>query len=493
MRQLCSLEVGFDVAEGKQYDIAIIGGGPGGYVAAIRAAQLGAQVALIEKERVGGMCLIWGCIPTKALVHQSDLYLEMQRAGEFGIDVGGPLKVNFPRMMTRKDEVVETLVSGVEALVKAHKIDVFPGVGTILAPGRVRVTPSVYHPETRPGEVQARNLIIATGSLPSVVPIPGHDLPGVVNARGLLDIKKQPQSLVVIGASVVGVEFASIFAALGTQVSLLGRRTFLKDAEEQLARRYRPLLGRQGVKIDIGLEFRRIVQTDGGRLRVEYEKGGQALAAEGDLVLSSTGHTPFTAELGLENVGLASEDKAVAVNEYLETKVPGIYAIGDVTAICMLAHVASHQGITAVHNALGERRAMDYRVVPNCIYTNPEIAGVGLTERQAKEAGIDYVVSRFPFNINGRALGMGATEGQVRMICAREDRDRGGKVLGVHIMGPRASDVIAEAALAMQLGATAADIAHTIHAHPTLPEAVMEAAMGQREGAIHYQKMGREA
>jgi len=477
------------VAEDRLYDIAVIGGGPGGYVAAIRAAQLGAHVALIEKERVGGMCLNWGCIPTKALVHQAELFTEIKRAGEFGIDVGGPIGVNFARMMARKAEVVETLVSGVEALVRNHKIDLYPGVGTILEPSRVRVAPSVYHPDTAPAEVRAKKLIIATGSMPVAVPIPGHDLPGVVNARGLLDIREQPKSLVVIGASVVGVEFASIFAALGTQVTLLGRKTFLKDVDDQLAKRYRAMLARQGVKVEIGIEFKRIVHTDAGRLRVEYERAGQPLAAEGDLVLSSTGHAPFTAELGLENVGVAVERGAIRVNEYLETSVPGIYAIGDVTGIFMLAHVASHQGIAAVHNALGRREAMDYRVVPNCVFTMPEIAGVGLTEAQARAEGIDYVASRFPFNINGRALGMGATEGQVRMIAERGPDGKGGRVLGVHIMGPHASDLIAEAALAMRLGATAVDIAHTIHAHPTLPEAMMEAAMGLDEGSIHYQKV----
>jgi len=477
------------VAEDRLYDIAVIGGGPGGYVAAIRAAQLGAHVALIEKERVGGMCLNWGCIPTKALVHQAELFTEIKRAGEFGIDVGGPIGVNFARMMARKAEVVETLVSGVEALVRNHKIDLYPGVGTILEPSRVRVAPSVYHPDTAPAEVRAKKLIIATGSMPVAAPIPGHDLPGVVNARGLLDIREQPKSLVVIGASVVGVEFASIFAALGTQVTLLGRKTFLKDVDDQLAKRYRAMLARQGVKVEIGIEFKRIVQTDTGRLRVEYERAGQPLAAEGDLVLSSTGHAPFTAELGLENVGVAVERGAIRVNEYLETSVPGIYAIGDVTGIFMLAHVASHQGIAAVHNALGRREAMDYRVVPNCVFTMPEIAGVGLTEAQARAEGIDYLASRFPFNINGRALGMGATEGQVRMIAERGPDGKGGKVLGVHIMGPHASDLIAEAALAMRLGATAADIAHTIHAHPTLPETMMEAAMGLDEGSIHFQKV----
>jgi len=477
------------VAEDKLYDVAVIGGGPGGYVAAIRAAQLGAKVALIEKERVGGMCLNWGCIPTKALVHQAELYTEIKRAGGFGIDIGGPVTVNFARMMARKAEVVETLVSGVEALVRNNKIALYPGVGTILTPSRVRVTPSVYHPDTPPAEVQAKALIIATGSMPMAAPIPGHGLPGVVNARGLLDITTQPESFVVIGASVVGVEFASIFAALGSKVTLLGRKTFLKDVDEQLAKRYRAMLGRQGIKVDIGIEFKQIVQTGAGRLRVEYERGGQPQAAEGDLVLSSTGHAPFTDELGLDNVGVALERGRIKVNEYLETSVPGIYAIGDVTGIYMLAHVASHQGLVAVANALGGHEAMDYAVVPNCVFTMPEIAGIGLTEAQAKAAGMAYVASRFPFSVNGRALGMGAPEGQVRMIAEREADGKGGRVLGVSIMGPHASDLIAEAGLAMRVGATAADIANTIHAHPTLPEAVMEAAMGLREGAVHYQRI----
>ena len=478
------------MADDKHYDVAIIGAGPGGYVAAIRAAQLGGSVALIEKERGGGMCMNWGCIPTMALVHQADLFGVMRHAADYGIDLDGPVRVNFARMMARKGQVVDTLVGGVEALLRAYKVDAYPGVGTILEPGVIEISPSSYHPDAPAVRVRARSLIIATGSLPVAAPLEGNDLPGVVNARGLLDITTQPADLVVIGASVVGVEFASIFAALGTRVTLLGRRTFLKDAEEQLARRYRSLLARQGVKIDIGIDFRRIVRTEAGRLRVEYERGGQAQAVEGDVVLASTGHAPVTSDLGAENVGLAMQNGRILVDERMATNVPGIYAIGDVTGIIMLAHVASHQGIVAAHNAMGRPMTMDYRVVPNCIYTSPEIAGVGLTERQAKERGLETVVGRFPFNVNGRALGMGQTEGQVRMVCAREADGTGGKVLGVHIMGPRASDLIAEAALAIQLGATAEDIAHTIHQHPTLPEAVMEAAMGVREGAIHYQKVG---
>ncbi len=473
------------MAESVLYDVAIIGGGPGGYVAAIRAAQLGARVALIEKERVGGMCLNWGCIPTKALAHQAELYAEIKRAGELGIDVAGAISVNYPRMAARRAKVVETLVGGVESLVKNHKIDVYPGVGSIVDPTRVHVTPSAGHPGAAPADVRAKKLIIATGSMPIDVPIPGRDLPGMVNARSLMDVAALPRALVIIGAGVVGVEFGSIFSALGAQVTLLDMKFFLAGVEEQLAARHRAMLARRGIKIEIGVEVRQVAQTPEGRLSVEYVRGGQPQAVVGDLVLSSIGHRPYTAGLGLENVGVKVERSAVMVNEYMETNVPGIYAVGDVTARYMLAHVASHQGIVAVHNALGGREAMDYRVVPNCVFTMPEIAGVGLTEAQAKAQGVAYVAGRFPFNVNGRAVGMDATEGQVRMLA---EPGKGGKVLGVHIMGPHASDLIAEAALAMRLGATAADIANTIHAHPTLPEAVMEAAMGLGEGAIHFQK-----
>ncbi len=476
-------------AENTMYDVAVIGGGPGGYVAAIRAAQLGARVALIERERLGGMCLNWGCIPTKALAHQAELYVEMKRAGEFGVDVQGALSVNFARMMARRAETVARLVSGVEALVRGHKIDLYPGLGTVLGLGRVRVTPSVRDAEGAATEVQAKALILATGSLPRPVPVPGHDLPGVVNARDLGTIAQRPQSLVVIGASVVGVELGSIFAALGSQVTLLDLVAFLKDVDEELARRYRTLLAQRGVQIDIGVEVQRISETGEGRLQVEYVRGGQAQAVVGDLVLSAVGLAPCTAGLGLENVGVRTERGAIAVDEHLRTNVPGIYAVGDVTGVCMLAHVASHQGMVAAQNALGGREAMDYSVVPSCVFTMPEIAGVGLTEAQAKARGIDCVVSRFPFSANGRAVGMGAGEGQVRMIAERGPGGRGGRVLGVHIMGPHASDLIAEAALAMRLGATAADIANTIHAHPTLPEAVMEAAMALGEGAIHYRRL----
>ncbi|MBC7225194.1 MAG: FAD-dependent oxidoreductase, partial [Anaerolineae bacterium] len=286
--------------------------------------------------------------------------------------------------------------------------------------------------------------------------------------------------------SVVGMEFASIFHALGTKVTVVGRRTFLKDADPQLAKRFKSIIRRAGVPAIIGVQFRQIVQTDEGKLRVEWERNGKVESAEGDLVLLSTGRWPYTADLGLERVGVATEGRAIRVNEFLETNVPGIYAIGDVSSRYQLAHVASYEGEIAVQNALGARIAVDYRAVPACIFTMPELASVGLTEEEAKEQGIEVEVARFPYAVNGRALGMGQTEGQIRLVVEKGT----GIVLGMHILGARASDLIAEGALAIQHRLTARDIAETIHAHPTLPEIVMEAAKAAAYGeAIHYRKV----
>jgi len=466
------------------YDIAIIGGGPGGYVAAIRAAQLGARVALIERDRVGGTCLNRGCIPTKAMVHDAEL-VRAATSGEFGLVAEGGWRVDFERLMARKRAVVDVLVEGVVRLMKAHRIAVLAGTGHILRPGLVQVT--------GPGgdtQVAARAIIIATGSVAAPAPIPGADLPGVLDSDALLELDHLPKSLVVIGGSVVGVEFACLFQALGTRVSVVGRQTWLKEAEQQLAKRLRALLSRRGMAISIGVEFQAIERTDEGLLRVNYIQNGKPVYAEGEIVLQATGRWPYSAGLGLEALGVSMRGRAIAVDEHLQTNVPGIYAIGDCIGGHMLAHVASYEGEVAVENILGRPRRADYTVVPNCIYTLPELADVGLTEAQAKEAGVDVVVSRFPFNVNGRALAMGDSEGQIRMLCANDGHGHGGKVLGVHILGPRAGDLIAEAALAMRLGATAQDIADTIHAHPTLPEAFREAALGQLDGAIHYEQRG---
>ena len=468
----------------NSYDIAIIGSGPGGYVAAIRAAQAGARVALIEKGELGGTCLNRGCIPTKAMVRDAEVYRDAT-SGRYCVEADGAFRPNFARLMQRKREVVAALVGGVEHLMDAYRVTVLCGKASLTAQvGQIALATTEGH-----GTIEAKSIILATGSVPAAAPIPGNDLPGVLTSAELLQIDRLPDSMVVIGGSVVGVEFACIFQALGTRVSILGRQSWLKDAEQQLAKRLRSMLSRRGMTIDIGIEFQEIVPAEGDRLRVNYLRRGKAQSAEGEVVLMATGRWPYIEGLGLENLGVAINGRAIAVDEYLRTNAPNVYAIGDCTGGYMLAHVASYEAEVAVDNILGKTRQADYRVVPNCIFTMPEIADVGLTEEQAKAQGLAYVESRFPLSVNGRALAMGDPDGQVRMLCEDTGDGRGGRILGVHIMGVHASDLIAEAALAMQLGATAEDIAHTIHAHPTVPEALMEAAMAQGQGAIHYERL----
>ncbi|MBC7234648.1 MAG: dihydrolipoyl dehydrogenase [Chloroflexi bacterium] len=465
----------------QNYDLIVIGGGPGGYVAAIRAAQRGARVALIEKRELGGTCLNRGCIPTKTIVRDAELYRDVA-SGNFGVLIEGTMKPDWPKILARKRQVVSTLVEGVAFLLNTYGVEHITGIGCLEREGGV-----IAQTTDELRKLDAPRVILATGSVPAEVPIPGTDLPGVVTSDGLLELESLPERLIVIGGSVVGVEFACIFAALGVKVTILGRKSFLRDAEPQLAKRMRTMLSRAGMSIQIGLEFRRIVREGNGPLRVEYERRGNIESAEGDLVLLATGRWPFSEGLGLERLGIRREGRAIAVDPTLQTSVPGIYAIGDCIGGYMLAHVASYEAEVAVDNALGSHREADYRVVPNCIFTMPEIADVGLTEEEAKARGIEVNVTRFPFNVNGRALALGEGEGQIRMLCEKRQDGTGGRVLGVHIMGPRASDLIAEAALAMKLGATAEQIAETIHAHPTVPEALMEVAMAQGRGAIHYQ------
>jgi dihydrolipoamide dehydrogenase len=458
----------------EQFDIGIIGGGPGGYVAAIRAAQLGAKVAVVEQERLGGVCLNWGCIPTKAMTSAIELLLEIEEAEDFGILVSEP-GLDFSRMMARKDEVVERLVSGVESLMDARKIQVIAGHAELASPTGIRISGESSK------ELEVKKIIVATGSVPAKPPVPGVDLPAVMTSRETLALQEPPHDLVIIGGGAIGVEFASIFNALGTKVTLVEMLpSLVAPVDEELGRRYTQLLRRQGVDIHLRSPLKEIAERDGS-VEVIYEgpQGEGAIAA--DAVLLATGRVPLTEGLNLGDVGVKLERGAIAVDEHMATSVPGIYAIGDVTGGWMLAHVASREGEVAAEHALGRDSTMDYTAVPNCVFTLPEMAGVGLTEQEVKEQGIPYRKSRFPLSASGRALAMGQTTGLVKMICEQGSR----RILGLHIMGPHATDMIAEGALAIQSGATAEDIVRTIHAHPTLPEAVREAALGQMEGAIH--------
>ena len=459
----------------SERDVVIIGGGPGGYVAAIHAAHLGAKIALVEKDRLGGTCLNRGCIPTKALVRSTEVLLEARRAKDFGIDVGN-IKINFQKIMARKNNVVSQLVSGVEQLMKSNRISVYRGTACILSPNLVKVNDE---------EINARKLVIATGSESAPLPIPGLDLPGVLSTDDILDLKELPKSLVVIGGSHVGVEFACIFNALGTRVTIVKRRPLLLEpVDEEVGRRFAQTLPRQGIEVKIGAAVKAI-RKEGEVLKVVWDTPEGERGVEGQMVLMATGRLPYSEGLGLSELGIKMDGRAIVVNEKLETNIDGVYAVGDVLGKNMLAHVASYEGEIAAENAIGRSRQADYHAVPVCVFTQPEIASVGITEGEAKTSGIPYKVSKFPFLVCGRAVAMGETTGTVKMICHSEN----GSVLGIHIMGPHASDLIAEGALAMQMGATAEDIAHAIHAHPTLPEALHEAAMGLVDGSIHFQRM----
>jgi dihydrolipoamide dehydrogenase len=452
------------------YDLTVIGGGPGGYVAALRGAQLGARVALVEEKRIGGVCLNEGCIPTKALARSVELLLDIERAREFGILVSEPA-LDFVKMMARKEMVVERLVSGVEALLQARKVELFKGRGRLLAPDKVAVGGE---------ELSTRSIIIATGAEAGMPPVPGLDLEGVITSSEILKLEEAPSDLVIVGGGVIGMEFASIFNALGTKVTVIEMLpSLLPPVDEELSRRYLNLVRREGVEVHLNSPLRGM-QKDAPSLLVEYGTDEKVGSVEADYVLIATGRLPYTEGLGLAELGIRTGRRAIVVDEYLQTTVPGVYAVGDVTGGWMLAHVASRQGEIAAENALGDKKAIDYRAVPYCVFTLPEIAGVGLTEQELKGKGIPHKKSIFRFGASGRALTMGETRGLVKLLCHEE-----GEVLGLHIMGPHATDLIVEGALAIQVGATASDIVATIHAHPTLPEAVREAALGQFEGPIH--------
>jgi dihydrolipoamide dehydrogenase len=363
----------------------------------------------------------------------------------------------------------------VESLLQARKVEVIAGTGELIAPTRVKVSGGTTD------EVEAATIVIATGSVAAMPPVPGLDLPGVITSNEIVSLTQLPDDLVIVGGGVIGVEFATIFSALGTKVTIIEMLpSILTTVDEELARRQQQLLRKQGVDVHTRSPLKEVRQG-AGALEVIYEAPQGEGVVQVDTVLVATGRMPYTEGLNLDEMGVETEKGAILVGEHLETNVPGIYAIGDVTGGYMLAHVASHEGEVAVEHALGRDSVIDYKAVPNCVFTMPEIAGVGLMEQEAKEKGISYKKSRFPFTASGRALAMGQTAGLVKMICEQET----GRVLGVHIMGPHATDLIAEGALAIQSAATAEDLARTIHAHPTLAEAVREAALGQGEGPIH--------
>ena len=468
----------------ETYDLAIIGAGPGGYVAAIRGAQLGARVALVEREeRVGGVCLNHGCIPTKALLYSAEV-LRLVREGEkYGVAGAEGARPDFARMQQRKGEVVETLVSGVEKLLRDHGVRLFAGTATLEDPSTVRVALGSGEETT----FRAGKVILATGSEPSPLPVPGANLPGVLDSRDVLQLGEIPPAMVVIGAGVIGMEMAVLMRLLGSQVTVVEMLpNILPPVEPELAKRFTVTVRQMGIALQLGARVVEIAAGEDGRLGVRFEGKKGPEVAWGDKVLVATGRRPTAGGLDLERLTVARNGRAIAVDARLETSVPGVYAIGDCTGGALLAHRASYHGEVAVENALGHARKADEHAIPYCVYTWPELAGVGLTLAQAKAAGRPCAEARFPFSANGRALTMGESGGQVRMVYDPEE----GTILGVHLLGPHVSELLAEATLAVQVRMKAREMADTCHAHPTLSEALMEVAKAAAYGeAIHAKKM----
>jgi dihydrolipoamide dehydrogenase len=458
-----------------QYDVAIIGGGPAGYVAAIRAQQLGMKAAVIEKQYWGGTCLNVGCIPTKAMVST----VEVLRLANMGADLGlkGGVEVDYSAFLQRKDKVVNQLVSGVQGLLKANGAAQVFGAARLRGPGEIEV-----QGQDGAQTVGARNVLIATGSVPAKPPIPGLDLPGVVDSTGLLALDRKPEELVIIGGGYIGTEFGSIFTNIGTKVTVIEMLPrILMQTDEELAKRLTQMLKKDGIEFHLDSQVIGVEEHE-GKLAVRYKEKGEEKLATGDTVLYATARWPYTDGLGLEELGVEMNGRSIKVDSQMQTNVPGVYAAGDVIGGIMLAHVAWEESKVAVRNMLGKRTKMEYGVVPAVVYSTPELASVGLTEADALDQGYEVKIGRFPFVANGRALGMGEPVGLVKIVSEAGS----GEILGAHILGPHASDLIAEPVLAMEMGATAEDIDLTIHAHPTLPESVQEAALGTTGKMIHY-------
>ena len=463
------------MAETRQHDLIIIGAGPGGYVAAIRAAQLGLNTACIEQESaLGGTCLRIGCIPSKCLLEDSELYVEArQHFAERGIRVG-EVGLDLPTMMKRKDRVVQTLTKGVEALFKKNDVTRYLGHGRIASPGKVSV-------EGKDGtvELQAKHIVIATGSKPASLPGFAIDGTHIMTSAEALAMPEVPGHLVVMGAGYIGMEMASVWSRLGSQVTVLEYfNRILIGVDEELAGEAQRLFTRQGIEIQLGARVSG-ARAEGGGCVIELE-GAEPTRC--DRVLMAVGRQPNTQDLGLDAVGVTMDKKGrIEVDDHFATNVPGIYAIGDVIRGPMLAHKAEEEGIACVEYLATGYGHVDYDVIPAVVYTNPEIACVGKTEERLTQEGIKYRKGVFPFRANGRARTLGQVEGKIKMLADAET-DR---ILGVHILGPRAGDLIAEAAAAMEFGATSEDLARVCHAHPTLPEVLKEAAMAVDGRAIH--------
>lgn len=460
------------------FDLIVIGAGPGGYVAAIRAAQLGMKTAIVDKEFLGGTCLNIGCIPSKALLDSTHRLSEARhQLADHGINTG-EIKVDLAKMLSRKDAVVKKMVNGVTFLMKKNKIEYFPGAARVTAAGSIEVKGA-----DGTKTLTAKKLLIATGSAPVQIPSLPFDGKKIISSTEALTLPVAPKRMIVIGAGAIGLEMGSVWNRLGTEVVVLEfMDRILPGMDKEMTTQFQRTLEKQGFKFHLNTKADN-AKVVGDKVQVTRVTGDQTAVEECDIVLVAVGRKPFTASLGLEQIGVEIDKRGfVRVNPHTyETTVPGIYAIGDVIGGLMLAHKAEEEGVACVELLAGKAGHVNYRACPNVVYTSPELAQVGLTEEDARKERGDIRIGKFQFLANGRAVAMGEGEGLIKIIGdAKTDR-----LLGVHILGPHASDLIAEAVVAMEFASSVEDLARSFHAHPTLPEAMKEAALAVDKRAIH--------
>ncbi|GBE06531.1 dihydrolipoyl dehydrogenase [bacterium BMS3Abin10] len=458
--------------------VTILGAGPGGYVAAIRAAQLGAEVIVVEESEVGGTCLNRGCIPTKALVASAEVLDKAKKAKDFGLELSGEVSANIQKIIERKNKIVGIQVKGIRGLFKSWGVRILDGRGVITGPGKISVTLKDGGAE----EIETDKIIIATGSRPAQIPIFPFDGEKILSSTDALNLEEIPKRLLVIGAGVIGCEFAFIYKEFGSEVTMVEMMPKAVSTEdEEISAVLERELKKKKIKLLTNIKMEKIeVKEDSVQA---FLSDGKTI--EADKVLVSIGRAMNSENLGLESIGVKTGQRGeIIANSRMETNVDGVYAAGDVTGGIMLAHLASKEGVVAAENAVGGDSAVNYDVVPAAIFTSPEIGSVGLREKQAVEKGLKVRIGRFQFRALGKAHAMGEIAGIVKLI-ADEESD---KLLGAHIIGPHASDLVHEAALAIEKGLTARDIAHMIHAHPTLAEGIMEAAEDVHDSAIHMPK-----
>ena len=455
-----------------KYNIIVIGSGPGGYVAAIRASQLGKKVAIVEKAELGGVCLNWGCIPTKALLKSAQVYTYCKNAAHYGLAVEGEVKPDFEKIVARSRTVAETMSKGVAFLMKKNNIDILTGWGRLAGEGKVEVDGTLY---------EADAVILATGARPRQMPFMPVDGEHIISSKEALTLPRLPQSMIVVGSGAIGSEFACLYASLGVKVTVVEYMPQMMPLEdEEVAKAMERAFRKMRATVMTSTTVKAVRVEDGiCHVDIEGKKGAETLQAE--VVLSAVGVKSNIENIGLEEMGIAVERDKVVVDEHYQTSARGVYAIGDIIATPALAHVASAEAIHCVEHICGlEPDAVDYSTIPSCVFTTPEVASVGMTEQQARDKGIEYKVGRFPFTASGKATAAGDRDGFVKLIFDNEER-----LIGAHLVGATVTEMLGEPTLAKRLGATAHAIAKTIHSHPTMHEGLMEAAEAAMGAAIH--------